>query len=239
METIKHDQWSSNSEWLMLGYSYHVESVTSMLNKKHFSTLHISFTLRRNDAYYFFTMFIPILVLTLLSPLGLILPVDSGEKIGLQITILLTMVIYVETLQNSIPVFDSYGNSPLMLTYFIITICVICFCLLISTHTLILHHVHSYESNNFSKTEATFALGMTRFLNAICCGMWVIEPPSTVVQIAQHSSDDLHVKFDHEQLLEGYQFYAEMINRLMFVLVVVVQCIALFATIIPAWVTQH
>ena len=35
--------------------------------------------------------------------------VDAGEKMGLQITVLLTMVIYVEVLQSNIPVFDTYG----------------------------------------------------------------------------------------------------------------------------------
>ena len=80
MQSIKHDQWSSNSEWVMLGYSYHIESVPSLLNKKQFSTLHINFSLRRNEAYYSITMLVPILVMTMLSPLGLILPVEAGEK---------------------------------------------------------------------------------------------------------------------------------------------------------------
>ena len=55
------------------------------------------------------------------------------------------MVIYVELLQNNIPVFDSYGKTPLMLIYFIATIITICVCLLVSTHTLFLYHVNSYE----------------------------------------------------------------------------------------------
>ena len=128
------------------GYKYYVEEVTSLINKKKFSTLHINFLMKRNESYYSLTLFIPILVMTLLSPCGLILPVDAGEKMGLQITVLLTMVIYVEVLQNNIPVFDSYGNTPLMLIYFIVTIVTICVCLLVSTHTLFLYHVNSYEA---------------------------------------------------------------------------------------------
>ena len=34
--------------------------------------------------------------------------VDADEKIELQITVLLTMVIYVEVLQSNIPVFNTY-----------------------------------------------------------------------------------------------------------------------------------
>ena len=71
------------------------------------------------------------LILTSLAPIGLILPgeyperlfnthfkcswiyisVDAGEKMGLQITVLLADVIYVETLQSTVPVFDSLGSG--------------------------------------------------------------------------------------------------------------------------------
>ena len=45
----------------------------------------------------------PILFLTLLAPIGLILPADAGEKMSLQITVMLTVVIYIDVLQGSIP----------------------------------------------------------------------------------------------------------------------------------------
>ena len=38
--------------------------------------------------------------------------VDSGEKMGFQITVLLAMMIYIEILQEMIPVFDIIDNSP-------------------------------------------------------------------------------------------------------------------------------
>ena len=236
MQTVQHDQYMSNSEWVFLGYKYEVESVSSLLNKKHFSMLRINFAVRRNEPYYSITMFIPILVMTLLAPLGLILPVEAGEKMGLQITVLLTMVIYVEVLQSNIPVFDSYGNTPLMLTYFIVTICVICICLLVSTHTLFLYHVNSYESKNFSKSEAKISLFLAKIFNRLSCGIWDIEPPQLVIDITQHPTDDLHLKFCHEDLQHGFKFFADMINRFVFSAVILVQTISLFSTIIPAWV---
>ena len=79
------------------------------------------------------TLIIPIIALTLLAPLGLILPgyflikkqktkqsqAESGEKIGFQITLLLTVVIYIEYLQNNLPVFDSLGQTPKLLIFFV------------------------------------------------------------------------------------------------------------------------
>ena len=55
---------------------------------------------------------------------------DAGEKVGYQITLLLTMVIYIEYLQAQVPVFDSLEQTPHLLTYFIFMIIVICLALL-------------------------------------------------------------------------------------------------------------
>ena len=72
------------------------------MNNESFSTLVVTLEMTRNDPFYTMTLFFPIIVLTLLSPIGLILPVEAGEKMGLQITVLLTMVIYVDILQRKV-----------------------------------------------------------------------------------------------------------------------------------------
>ena len=94
------------------------------------STLEIMMDFTRNHPYYDLTLLVPIVLLTALAPLGLILSskllrlsrcriilktilkVDSGEKMGFQITVLLAMMIYIEILQEMIPVFDIIDNSP-------------------------------------------------------------------------------------------------------------------------------
>ena len=81
---------------------------------------------------------------------------------GLQITVLLADIIYVEVLQTTVPVFDSLGNSPLILTFFVASIVMLCICLLITTHTLFLYHCAEYEAINFSRTEARFRTRILR-----------------------------------------------------------------------------
>ena len=46
---------------------------------------------------------LPIVFLTILAPIGLILPADAGEKMGLQITVMLTVVIYIDVISDSVP----------------------------------------------------------------------------------------------------------------------------------------
>ena len=87
------------------------------------------------------------------------------------------MVIYVEILQSNIPVFDTYGNSPLILIYYIVTIMMICFSLLLSTRTLFVYHVNEYESKNFSKTEAKISVGLAKVINFMYGRVWEIDLP--------------------------------------------------------------
>ena len=158
---------------------------------------------------------------------------------GLQITVLLTMVIYVEILQSNIPVFDTYGNSPLILIYYIVTIMMICFCLLLSTHTLFVYHVNEYESKNFSRTEAKISLGIAKVLNFIYRCTWQIDPPKVVLEICNHPTDDIHCHYEHDDLHLCFQFYADMINRVAFHLVTLVQVITMFTTLVPTWAAYH
>ena len=94
---------------------------------------------------------------------------------GLQITVLLSMVIYVDFLQATVPVFDAFGSSPNVLNFFIVAILMLCVCLLVSTHTLFIYNVSEYESKNFSKTEAKISIGLAKMFNAMSCTLWEIE----------------------------------------------------------------
>ena len=103
-----------------------------------YSAISVKIAFERMETYYLLTLIIPILALTVLSPTGLILPgkkfkapfksnfifcsVDSGEKLGTMITVLLTVVIYIEYIQTSIPVFDTIGATPHLLRLFLTTV---------------------------------------------------------------------------------------------------------------------
>ena len=156
---------------------------------------------------------------------------------GLQITVLLTMVIYIETLETRIPVFDSFDNTPMILNYFVVTILTISGCMLVTTLTLFLHYVSEYESQNFSETEAKISLIFAKVVNVGTCNFWKIRPPKIVTELANYSNDRLmsiYEHFNHEQLSLGFQFLADMINRIVFILVIFVQFLTLLCVIIPA-----
>ena len=73
MSLIRHELYMGNAEWEFLGYKYKVETLSSPI-RSDFSTLKLSIGLKRNSSFYSLTLFVPIMVLTILSPVGLILP---------------------------------------------------------------------------------------------------------------------------------------------------------------------
>ena len=81
---------------------------------------------------------------------------------GVQITLLLAEIIYVDIMQSIVPIYDSYGQTPLILMFFAASITLLCICLLLTTHTLFLYHITDYEAGNFSETEAKVSRALAK-----------------------------------------------------------------------------
>ena len=48
------------------------------------------------------------------------MPIASGETIGFQVTVLLTMVVYLDILSKNVPKFERLSRSPTMLIMFML-----------------------------------------------------------------------------------------------------------------------
>ena len=59
--------------------------------------------LQRRYRFYLLSTVIPLAAFSLLSPLALLVPADSGEKITLSVTILLANLVFMGSLSDSIP----------------------------------------------------------------------------------------------------------------------------------------
>ena len=96
--------------------------------------------------------------------------------------------------------------------------------------------MNSYESKNFSKSEAVISVWMAKVFNVLSLGLWKLSVPSTIQKIADHPTDDIHKDFSHEDLSLGFKFLADMINKVSFVIVLLIQAGFLCGTIIQTWV---
>lgn len=186
------------------------------------------------------------------------------------------------------------GNSPLILTFFIVSIVMLCVCLLITAHTLFLYHCSEYEAINFSKSEARFSSGVyillwghfrstglgfdSTELKSKIQFLWT--PSSVVLQLvhlqqwhvdfgtltyqkwhillqikvwrvsynsgyesAHHEiisgnrivPEGYEEKIEIEDLQLGMRFHADMLNRVWFVIIILVLCVAFCTTFIQSW----
>ena len=95
------------------------------------------------------TMVLPVIAVTVMATMGMLLPADSGEKMGLQITLLLTLVVFIQLLQDEVPFWQLYQNTPKILVYFVVVMGTMSFTIIVSVWSLYLHNMNDQELHNF------------------------------------------------------------------------------------------
>jgi hypothetical protein len=89
--------FTPHSDWTLQGYS------TTVINMNGYSTFKVDFTMKRHPLYFSVMILLPTLLFSLLNPLVFLLPVESGERVSLSMTILLSYAIFLTLVSNSIP----------------------------------------------------------------------------------------------------------------------------------------
>ncbi|XP_063711328.1 neuronal acetylcholine receptor subunit alpha-7-like isoform X2 [Symsagittifera roscoffensis] len=85
-----------------------------------FMLLRYTIHMNRRPTFFINTLLLPCLILTLLTVLSVFLPVESGEKISLGITIMLAQVVNLLILSSILPA--SSLHFPVLGRYFLVTI---------------------------------------------------------------------------------------------------------------------
>ena len=75
----------------------------------------INVTMKRKPTYYFLFIIVPLIVLYLLAMLSFAVPCESGEKISISITVLLSYTIFLIMIEDNLPKTSDY--IPLMCKY--------------------------------------------------------------------------------------------------------------------------
>ncbi|VDI33753.1 Hypothetical predicted protein [Mytilus galloprovincialis] len=86
-----------NSDWTLTG------TQQSVIKGNYSSTFFVGLYIKRKPTYYVVTVILPTLMFCLMNPLIFCLPVESGERISLGMTILLAYAIFLTIVSASIP----------------------------------------------------------------------------------------------------------------------------------------
>ena len=108
------EAFAPNSQWTLIKSEIFSRRRTFNFTDDVFPEIGFSLTLKRIPAYYIYNIIAPVLLLTLLSCLVYVLPADAGEKVGLQITILLSFSVMLLVMGDTTP--KSGKTTPLIST---------------------------------------------------------------------------------------------------------------------------
>ncbi|XP_066949049.1 neuronal acetylcholine receptor subunit alpha-10-like isoform X1 [Macrobrachium rosenbergii] len=99
----------------------------------------ITFTikLRRRPMFYVFNLILPCVLINGIALLVFYVPSESGEKVTLGISALLSMTVFLMTIRESLPPTE---KTPLISMYYGVTICLVSFASGMSVLTLNIHH---------------------------------------------------------------------------------------------------
>jgi len=105
----------TNGEWDLLGVPATRNEVIYECCPEPYLDITFIIKIRRRTIYYFFNLIVPCVLIASMAVLGFTLPPDSGEKLSLGVTILLSLTIFLNTVSAIIPI---TSDSPLIGTYF-------------------------------------------------------------------------------------------------------------------------
>ncbi|XP_051919164.1 neuronal acetylcholine receptor subunit alpha-7-like isoform X2 [Hippocampus zosterae] len=94
--------------------------------------------MRRRTLFYVLNLLIPCILISILALFVFLLPADSGEKITLGITVLLSLIVFMLLLAEIMPA--TSDSAPLIVQYFVITMGIVALSVILTVVVLQVHH---------------------------------------------------------------------------------------------------
>ena len=132
----------NSSEWKLLGVERKLLSTKYACCVIPFAEIQFTLKLERKPLYYIYNIVLPCVVQMVIILFTFFLPPDSGERIGVVITVLLVFAVYLEVLSSSLP---KNSNSTPALSHFYITAMIESACSLIATCFVLAIHFKGAE----------------------------------------------------------------------------------------------
>ena len=115
--------FTENGEWDVLSLTTANSTVYYDLNNRPYSRIHYAFKLRRRALYHILNTLFPVILMASLTIFVFKLPPESGERIGMSLTVLLAYAVYLTLISDDIPrtsksvsILSLYLTSILVLT---------------------------------------------------------------------------------------------------------------------------
>ncbi len=97
------DAYMPSNEWFLMDVLSRSESVEYECCSGRYTYVIFAIKMRRRTLYYLVNMLAPCVLIAFMSLLSFALPPDCDEKIGLEVSVLLSIVFHLESLNEHIP----------------------------------------------------------------------------------------------------------------------------------------
>ncbi|CAF1098898.1 unnamed protein product [Adineta ricciae] len=128
----------ANSEWEIVKLHVKKNVVTYSCCPESFPDLTYIVQMRRRPLFYVFNMILPCFLITTVAFLGFCVPSDSGEKVSIGVTTLLSMTVFLMLVTDSMP--PNSDSLPLIGIYYFSAIIIVSIATAMSVASLNLYH---------------------------------------------------------------------------------------------------
>ncbi len=131
-----------NAEWFLVNLNATKNIMKYSCCEEPYPQVIYYLQMRRRPLYYVFNMVFPCLLITLVAFLGFCLPPGSSEKVGIGITTLLSITVFLMVAAESMP--PTSEQLPLLGIYYAITIVIVTLSTTLAVITLIINNKGSH-----------------------------------------------------------------------------------------------
>ncbi|XP_048754339.1 neuronal acetylcholine receptor subunit alpha-10-like isoform X2 [Ostrea edulis] len=246
----------ANNEWDVLSLLSERNSVYYQCCPEPYPNVTFRVRMKRKPKFYVLTIIFPCTLVMALAALGFILPADSGEKVSLEVTVLLSLSVFLLLVSDKLPA--SAETFPIIGLYFTVSMVIVCLSCLLAVWVLYLH----FRTESTSPVPLWVKRVFLIKLRFVLCEKPTIEDLDQVEEIEREKDTAkfrrmtplTHVRplsevdvnqssrepkadnvMDSEQKLEEWRTLARVLDRLFFILYMIISplvTIAFFGALI-------
>ncbi|CAB3402079.1 unnamed protein product [Caenorhabditis bovis] len=134
----------TNTEWSLIKIRAHKNHVIYSCCPEPYPYIDVHVTIERRAMFYVFNLILPCVLISLIALLGFYMPTDSGEKVTLGITSLLSTTVFLMLVAEGMP--PTSEALPLIGIYYGVTIFIVALATAMTVFTVNIHHngVHGH-----------------------------------------------------------------------------------------------
>ncbi|XP_041954723.1 neuronal acetylcholine receptor subunit alpha-7 [Alosa sapidissima] len=148
MGAVDTSTYISNGEWDLVDVPAKRNELYYECCKEPYPDVTFTVTMRRRTLYYALNLLIPCVLISGLALLVFLLPADSGEKISLGITVLLSLTVFMLLVAEIMPA--TSDSVPLIAQYFSSTMMIVGLSVVVTVLVLQFHH-HDPQAGKMPK----------------------------------------------------------------------------------------